>query len=172
MYNFILLILSNFTLTFFVIGIICSFVAIYRRRDKLTKALIVELVFKYYCFWAQGICWSYNGIVHVLFHKMAAGFIGWADSPFQQEVGFASLGMGFIGLVAIKKNFGLRLALTICTATFLWGAAAGHIYQIITANNHADGNSGVMLWTGILMPFISIALLVFSYSTEKSKFIN
>jgi len=172
MYNFMLLILSNFTLTFFVIGVIGSLVAIYRHRNELTKALTTELIFKYYCFWAQGICWSYNGIVHIIFHKMAAGFIGWADSPFQQEVGFASLGMGLVGLVAFKQNFGLRLALTISTATFLWGAAAGHIYQIITANNHADGNSGIMLWTGILMPFISIGLLVLSYSTSKPKFTN
>ncbi len=172
MHNFIHLLLSNFTLTFFVLGIICSLVAICRRRNALTKALIAELIFKYYCFWAQGICWLYNGVVHVVFHKMAAGFIGWADSPFQAEVGFASLGMGFVGLVAIKKNFGLRLALVIISATFLWGAASGHIYQIITANNHAEGNSGVMLWTDLLMPVVSISLLCFSYATSKPKFID
>jgi hypothetical protein len=172
MYNFIHLLLSNFTLSFLAVGAICSALAIYRHRHELSKALVIELIFKYYCFWAQGICWSYNGVIHVVFHKMAAGFIGWADSPFQQEVGFASLGMGLIGLVAIKRNFGLRLGLVISTATFLWGAAAGHIYQIITTDNHAEGNSGVMLYTGLFMPVLSIVLLLFSYTTSKPKFIN
>ena len=172
MYNFIHLILSNFTITFLVVGAIFSAIAIYRRRNILSKALVAELILKYYCFWAQGICWTYNGIIHVVFHKMAADFIGWADSPFQQEVGFASLGMGLVGLVAIRQNFGLRLGLVITSATFLWGAAAGHIYQIITSNNQAEGNAGVMLYTGLLMPFLSIALLRFSFVTSKPTFIN
>jgi len=160
-YNFIHSLLSNFTLTFFAIGLICSAVAIYRHRNVLSKALIVELILKYYCFFAQGVCWSYNGIIHIIFHKMAASFIGWADSPFQVEVG-----------VAIKNNFGLRLGLIISTATFLWGCAAGHIYQMNTTGNHTEGNSGVMLWTGLLMPFISIGLLWLSYTTNRPKFIN
>jgi hypothetical protein len=172
MYNFIHLLLSNFTITFLVVGAICSVVAIYRHRNQLTKALVAELIFKYYCFWAQGICWTYNGIIHVVFHKMAAGFIGWADSPFQIEVGVASLGFGLVGLVAIKKNFGVRLALVISTATFLWGCGIGHIIQMNATGNHAEGNSGVMLYTGLLMPFLSIALLWSSYATSKPKFIN
>jgi uncharacterized membrane protein len=171
-YNFIHSLLSNFTLTFFIVGLICSVVAIYRHWGQLTKALIAELIFKYYCFWAQGICWTYNGVIHVIFHQMAAGFIGWADSPFQIEVGVASLGFGLVGLVAIKKSFGLRLALVISTATFLWGCAAGHIYQMNMAGNHSEGNSGLMLWTGLLMPVVSIVLLWLSYTTSKPKFIN
>jgi len=169
MYNFIHALLSNFTLTFFFTGLICSAVAIYRNRHRLTRAFVIEVLFKYYCFWAQGICWTYNGVMHVVFHKMAAGFIGWADSPFQIEVGVASLGMGIVGLVAIKKDFGLRLALVISTATFLWGAAAGHVYQIISSGNYAAGNAGVMLYSGLIMPVISIVLLRLSYISTKSQ---
>jgi len=168
MYNVIHTLLSNFTLTFFVIGIICSLVSIYRHKNKLTKSFVVEAIFKYFCFWAQGVTWFYNGVIHVVFHKMAAGFIGWADSPFQIEVGVASLGFGIVGLLALKKDFGLRLALTISTSVFLWGCAIGHIYQMNTTGNHAEGNSGVMLWTGLLLPVISIILLRLSYLTTKN----
>ncbi len=168
MYNFIHTLLSNFTLTFFVVGIICSLVSIYRHRNELTKAFAVEAIFKYFCFWAHGITWVYNGVIHVVFHKMAAGFIGWADSPFQIEVGVASLGFGIVGLLALKKDFGLRLALVISTSVFLWGCAIGHIYQMNTTGNHAEGNSGVMLWTGLLLPVISIILLRLSYVTSKT----
>jgi hypothetical protein len=168
MYNFIRTLLSNFTLTFFVIGIICSLVSIYRHRNELTKAFVVEAIFKYFCFWAHGVTWVYNGVIHVVFHEMAAGFIGWADSPFQIEVGAASLGFGIVGLLALKKDFGLRLGLIISTSVFLWGCAIGHIYQMNTTGNHAEGNSGVMLWTGLLLPVISIVLLRLSYLTTKS----
>jgi len=169
MYNIIHSLLSNFTMTFFVVGIICSLVSIYKHRNELTKAFVIEAFFRYYCFWALGICWVYNGIIHVVFHKMAAGFIGWADSPFQIEVGVASLGFGFVGMLAFKKDFGLRLAAVVSTATFLWGCAAGHIYQISTTGNDAPGNAGLMLWTGLLQPVISIVLLYLSYATSKMK---
>lgn len=167
MEQFIRFILSNFTLTFIVIGLIFSFVSIYRNRDRLTKAFTVEAFFKYYCFWGHGVSWIYNAIMHTVFHTMAASFIGWEDSPFQLEVGFASLGFGIIGLLCIKNNFGLRLGLVIGTSAFLWGAAGGHIYEILEKQNYADGNAGVMLWSGLLMPVASIILLYLSYKTNK-----
>ncbi|MBZ0200359.1 MAG: hypothetical protein K8H86_10860 [Ignavibacteriaceae bacterium] len=169
MENFIRFILSNFTLTFFLIGLIFSFVSIYRNRKRLTKAFTIEAILKYYCFWAHGITWTYNGIMHTVFHTMAASFIGWADSPFQLEVGFASLGFGIIGLLSIKNNFGLRLGLMISTSVFLWGAAGGHIYEILVKENYASGNAGIMLWTGLLLPVINIVLLYLSYKSNKVK---
>ena len=168
MENFIEYILSNFTLTFFTIGLIFSFFSIYRNRKQLTKSFIIEVFFKYYCFWAHGVSWVYNAVMHTVFHAHAAAFIGWDDSPFQLEVGFASLGFGIISLLAIRKNFGLRMGLVIGTSAFLWGAAGGHIYEIITKNNLAPGNAGVMLWSGILMPVISFILLYLSYKYDKS----
>lgn len=169
MESFIRYILSNFTLTFFVIGLICSLVAIYRSKKRRSTAVVVESLFKYFCFWAHGITWIYNGIMHTVFHATAASYIGWDDSPFQLEVGFASLGFGIVGLLAIRKNFGLRLALIVSTSVFLWGAAGGHIYEIVTKNNLAPGNSGVMLWTGLLLPVFGYILLYLSHRSQKLK---
>lgn len=169
MEQFIHFILSNFTLTFIVIGMIFSLVSIYRNRENLTKAFTVEALLKYYCFWGYGITWTYNAIMHIVFHEMAAGFIGWEDSPFQLEVGFASLGYGILGLFCIKNNFYLRLGLLISSTCFLWGAAAGHIYEIIEKHNYASGNAGIMMWSGILMPVILIVLLYLSYKTNKKE---
>lgn len=168
MENFIHFILSNFTLTFFVIGLIFSAFVICKNRKSLTKAFIIESIFKYYCFWVHGICWIYNGIMHTVFHEMAAGFIGWEDSPFQMEVGYASLGFGLVGLLAIRNDFGLRLALVISTSVFLLGAAGGHIYEIIAFQNYASGNAGIMLWSDILLPIISVILLYFSFRYRKA----
>ncbi|MEO9210191.1 MAG: DUF6790 family protein, partial [Ginsengibacter sp.] len=96
MEKFIRFILSNFTLTFFIIGLIFSFVSLYKNRNGITTAIKVETIFKYFCFWAHGISWIYNGIMHTVFHSATASLIGWEDSPFQLEVGFASLGFGII----------------------------------------------------------------------------
>ena len=44
--------------------------------------------------------------MHVFFGEIAARFIGWADSPFQAEVGFASLGFAAIGFLAFRGDRG------------------------------------------------------------------
>jgi hypothetical protein len=164
--------LSNFTLTFFVIGIICSLVSLSRHWKDATAAFVVEKFMSYYCLWALGICSIYNAVMHIVFHQMAASFIGWPDSPFQLEVGFASLGYGIIGVLAFRKNLGLRLAVILGTSIFLWGAAAGHLYQISRYQNYAPGNAGVMLWTGIVQPVISLVLLCLSYISARSGYTN
>ena len=169
MEQFIHFILSNFTLTFIVIGFIFSLISIYWNRENLTASFTIEALLKYYCFWGYGITWTYNAVMHIVFHEMAAGFIGWEDSPFQLEVGYASLGYGVLGLICIKNNFYLRLGLVISSTFFLWGAAIGHIYEIVEKQNYASGNAGIMMWSGILMPVISIILLYFSYKTNKNR---
>lgn len=167
--NIIKFLLSNFTLTFFVIGVICSLISIYRHRSNATKAFVVEAFFRYYCLWALGITSIYNAVMHIVFHKMAAGFIGWADSPFQLEVGVASLGMGIVGVICFKKYFGMRLALVIMSSVFLWGAAGGHFYQIAQTHNYAPGNTGIMLWSDLITPILSITLLLMSYASTKKE---
>ncbi len=51
---------------------------------------------------------------------------------------------------------------------FLWGAAAGHIYQMLTADNFAPGNAGSVLYTDIFLPVIGFALLWLSWRTQAS----
>ncbi|HET6374638.1 MAG TPA: DUF6790 family protein, partial [Methylocella sp.] len=101
----------------------------------------------------------YNFVCHVFFGEMAAAFIGWADSPFQYEVGVASLGYSVLGFLAAWRGFDLRLGAVIAFSIFTLGAAAGHIYQIVTAQNFAPGNAGVILYTDIFIPLFGLALL-------------
>ena len=46
---------------------------------------------------------------------------------------------------------------------FLWGAAAVHVWQMVTAGNFAPGNAGVIFWTDVLLPVAGFALLRFRY---------
>ena len=93
----------------------------------------------------------------------AGGFREQFHFAVQAEVGFASLGFALVGLLAFRGEYGLRLAAVVGPACFMWGAAGGHIYQMITAGNFAPGNAGVVLYTDILLPVISFAMLWLRY---------
>ena len=38
-------------------------------------------------------------------------------------------------------------------------AAAGHVYQMITAHNFAPGNAGIIFWSDVLLPLFGFARL-------------
>src|SRR5215467_10368943 len=103
MRDVIAFVLGNFTLTFFVAGLLASAIAIWRTRPPRTFALIVEALFSYFLLFSIGFSYLYNFVLHVFFGKLAASFIGWEDSPFQLEVGFASLGFAVVGLLAFGE---------------------------------------------------------------------
>lgn len=117
--------LSNFTLTFFLIGLLFSAVAIVRAPKPVSNAVAVEKILSWFVFWTIGVAYFYNFVFHVFFGEMAAKFIGWADSPFQLEVGMASLGCSVVGFLAAFRSFDLRLAAILSPAIFMLGAAAG-----------------------------------------------
>jgi hypothetical protein len=155
----ITLVLSDFPLTFLIIGLIFSAVALMRLREPRTPAWVVEKLLAWHVFFCIGIGNLYNFVMHVFFGEMAARFIGWADSPFQLEVGMASLGFAVVGLLAAFRSFDLRLASIIGPSVFTLGAAVGHIQQMITAHNFAPGNAGIIFWTDILVPVFGFTLL-------------
>jgi len=124
-------ILGNFTLTFFVLGLLASAIALWQARQPRTAAVVVEALFSYFLLFSIGVSSLYNFVLHVFFGKLAAAFIGWEDSPFQLEVGFASLGFAVLGLLAFRGSLDMRLAAIVGPACFLWGAAGGYVYQMI-----------------------------------------
>lgn len=167
MANIIKLALENFTITMLIIGLVHAGLSLWQSpRDslrgasrKINRSTIIEAVFSYFILYSIGVSYFYNFVMHVFFGEAIAKFIGWADSPFQAEVGFASLGFAVVGLLAFRGSFDLRLAAVVGPACFLWGAAAGHIVQIIQSGNFAPGNAGTILYTDILLPLIGFIFL-------------
>jgi hypothetical protein len=163
MEQFITLLASNFTLTFLALGVIATAVAVLRARPEGRSRYLWEAAIAFYCLFAIGITFLYNFVVHVFFGDTAAAFIGWENSPFQAELGWASLGFAMVGFLAWRGGFELRLAAVVGPAFFLLGAAVGHVYQMITAHNFAPGNAGVIFWTDILVPLLGAFLLWMRY---------
>ena len=122
-----------------------------------------EAFLSYHLLFAIGINNLINFVFHVFFGDTAAKFIGWENSPFQAEVGFASLGVGIAGVIAFKASLPFRVATLIPPWAFSLDAAGGHIYQMIVANNFAPGNVGLVLPTDIIMPIVGFVFLWLSY---------
>ena len=158
------LLLRNFTVTFLVIAAIATAVSVARRGERH----LLEAAIAFYCLFAVGFSFLYNFVMHVFFGEMTAGFIGWADSPFQAEVGWASLGFAVVGFLAFRGGFEMRLAAVAGPACFLLGAAAGHACQMVTAHNFAPGNAGVIFWTDIIVPLLGFVLLRLRYGRRRA----
>lgn len=121
--------------------------------------MVVEALFSYFLLFPIAMAFFYNFILHVFFGEMTAQFIGWSQSPFQAEVGFASLGFSAVALLAFKGVWSLRAAAVLGPALFFWGAAGGHVYQMVTAHNFAPGNAGLVFYSDIFLPIIGFSLL-------------
>lgn len=158
--------LYNFSLTLFIVGLLGAFVSIAKHAGPMSRDLVVEALIRWFVFFSIGISYLYNAVVHTVFAERAAEFIGWANSPFQLEVGFASLGFSVIGFVAFKGSWQVRLCAILGTSCFLLGAAGGHLYQMVVANNFAPGNAGPVFYTDICLPFIGWGLLYMSYPSR------
>jgi hypothetical protein len=151
--------LSNFTLTLFAVGLLASLLSLLRRPRPWDGPIVIEALLSWFLFFSFGIGFLYNFIMHVFFSEMAAAFIGWQTSPFQKEVGFASLGFSAVAFLAFKGGWGMRLAAILGPACFLWGAAGGHVMQMVEAHNYAPGNAGVIFYTDILLPLFGLTML-------------
>jgi Family of unknown function (DUF6790) len=150
-------IISNYPLSFLILGFVLGLIA-YARGPKGEGAL-TEALFAYYLLSAGGFSYLVNFVMHVFFQKTASAYIGWQPSPFETEVGFASLGFAAVALLAVKGSYGLRIGAVVGPSFFLLGAASGHIYQMITAHNFAPGNAGIIFWMDIVVPLIGFAFL-------------
>ena len=139
----LVLFVGNYFVTFFVIGLIAGGISLLNKPKPLRISEVAEAFLSYHLLFAIGINNFINFIFHVFFGDIAAKFIGWENSPFQAEVGFASLGVGIAGVLAFKASLPFRFATLIPPWAFSLGAAGGHIYQMIVAHNFSPGKRGI-----------------------------
>ncbi len=156
-------VVSNYVLTFLVISLIASAIAIAMAPRPLSGAVVVDKLLAWYVLFNIGVMFLVNFIFHVFFGQMAAAFIGWEDSPFQFEVGTASLGFAVAGFIAAFASFDRRLVAVVGPSIFTLGAAVGHIQQMVTAHNFAPGNAGVIFYADIFIPLFGFVLLWLQY---------
>ena len=111
------------------------------------------------------IQWGLGGILvalpHILMPDRIADFIGWAaGSPFQVELGFASLGISLLGVLCFWLRGTFWIAPVVAQSTFLLGAAFVHIQDALLHDNFSPGNAGAVLFYDIALPLIACMLLI------------
>jgi len=129
-------------------------------RQARTAATVLEILVLWTLIFS-GISSLFAFIGHVYFGPTTARIIGWpAGNPFQFEVGIANLSIAILALLSIWRRGDFWLATIISISVFMWGAAYGHIVQIIRFDNLAPGNAGPILYVDIFLPIILIGLYV------------
>lgn len=154
MENAIVLILSNMTVTLLVVGLVVAAILALASKHRREHGYVSGAFLNQFLLFSVAIGYLYNFVVHSVFGDFIAKEIGWDQSPFQLEVAFASLGFSLVGFVAFSRQRSLlvKFVALLGPAVFLWGAAGGHIYDIITSGNLAPGNAGSILYTDVALP--------------------
>lgn len=112
---------GNYFVTFFIIGLIAAGVSLLKKPKPLRISEVAEAFLSYHLLFAIGINNLINFVFHVFFGDIAAKFIGWENSPFQAEVGFASLGVGNCRSYCVQGELAVSVRYTDSTVGFLIG---------------------------------------------------
>jgi hypothetical protein len=152
-----------------VAALACAAIAIWRQPRPISYPFVLDRLLRYLFLLPLGLqgLWAFVG--HVFFAEQAAASIGWANTPFQYEVGVANLGLGLASIYAAFRSFEARVAVAIVASCFLMGAGVIHIMDIAGQGNLAPGNAGPILFTDFLTPIAVLALLVFASDRWKPK---
>jgi hypothetical protein len=152
-----------------VAALACAGVAIWREPRPVLRGFVVDRLLRYLFLFPLGLqgLWAFIG--HVFFAEQAAASIGWANTPFQYEVGVANLGLGLASIYAAFRGFEARFAVAIVAACFLIGAGVIHIVDIVGRGNLAPGNAGPILVTDFLTPVAILVLLFFASEKWRPK---
>ena len=136
--------------------------------SKKPKSLnrLVELLLLWYLGFGIGIGSLFSGLVQVFSPQTVASSTGWVNSLFLSEVGFANISYAILGLLSLRYR-SFWAPTIIAYATFMWGAAALHINDLIQTGNANPGNAGVVLYLDILMPLFLIIILIIYHKTLK-----
>jgi len=98
--SLLVLLIGNYFFTLLIIGFLAGGISLLNKPKPLRINTAAEAFFSYYLLFSIGVSNVVN--FHVFFGRTAPIFIGWEDSPFQAEVGFASLGVGIAGIIALR----------------------------------------------------------------------
>jgi hypothetical protein len=107
-------------------------------------------------------------IGHLFLSDVVAESVGWpTGSPFQQEMGFANLALGVLGLIAIARRDGFREATVLAVTIIGVGATVVHVIDIVQTGNLAPGNT-VQNVANLVRPLLLIWFLWQSRRAEAS----
>ena len=79
-------------------------IAVWRGPRPVARTFVIDRLLRYVLVFPLGLLGLWGFVGHVFFPAQSAASIGWADSPFQFEVGVANLGLGLASLYAVYEK--------------------------------------------------------------------
>ncbi|MEJ2863670.1 DUF6790 family protein [Actinomycetospora flava] len=154
--------IGNYMTTLFVVGLVVAAVKVLRQGRERTPVTISGTFLNSFVLWAIGVAQVVNFVMHSVFGDFAARTIGWAQSPFQLELALSSLGVGVMAFILCTRNSAFRgkVALVVATVIFGWGAALGHVYQLVVNHDDAVNNTGLLLFSDIAINAVGLAFVL------------
>ena len=155
-------VIGDYMTSFFVVGLIVGAIQILRLEQKRDGAAVSGILLNTFILYGIGCAEAVNFVMHSVFGDFAARSIGWAQSPFQLELAFRSLGVAVMAFILYGKNSAFRgkVAIVIATVIFGFGAAGGHVYQMVVNNDYSVNNTGLLLVSDIAINAIGLAFLI------------
>ena len=157
-------IIGNYLTSVFVLGLIIAGIRVGRLGRPRTAADVSATFLSTYLLYAIGIGQILNFVMHSFFGDYAAKTIGWAQSPFQLELAFASLGLGVAAILVHGQRPDLtgKLGVVLMSAIFGYGAAGGHIYQMLVHHDHAVNNGGLLLIMDVVISTVGLLFVTWN----------
>ena len=162
-------IIGNYLTSCFVLGLLVASIQAVRPPRLRAPGAVARVFLDAYLLYTIGVGMTINFIMHAVFGDVAAESIGWSQSPFQLEVAFASLGFGVAAVVVHGRRVGLRAktAVVLATAVFGYGAAGGHVYQMVAAGDFAPNNTGLLLVMDVVIPTAGLLFVLWCALTDQ-----
>jgi len=137
-------------------------------RVPKTRARTVELLLLYQLVFSIGVLGVLSFFGHTFLPLVAAKYLRWLPSPFQQELANASLGFGVIGMMCIWYRGHFWTATVIGSSIWLFADAVDHIVDMFYNNNFSTINTGIVFYSDLLTPVLLIVLLILNYRLKES----
>jgi hypothetical protein len=165
-------VLSNYSLSFFVLGLIVSLAAIFRTRHLIDRREIVEKLISWYIFFSIGLGNFYNFVIHAFFGDVAASLSAGPTAHFNLKSAWrasalllsASWPPSEVSTFVLRPSLGPEFSCSV--------PPAGHVRQMVIAHNFAPGNAGVVFGTDIFIPLFGFLLLYLQCRNSKSRQID
>lgn len=130
--------------------------AAHRERAGLLEPVLLHLLVL-----GLGVSGIWGFVGHFFMSAEVASSIGWAASPFQQELAFYHLGLGAAGLLCLWFRGGFWLATGIVASVFAYGAGLVHLREFLASGNASPANWGLgVLFGNVLIPTALLACVV------------
>ena len=129
-------------------------------KGAWTRCNVLRVFLLYaFVFNVGAVGFLFGFIPHVFFADQAAELIGWPKgSMFQFEVGLHDGGWGILGFLCVFFGGGFWLATAIGWSFFMFGAAWGHVRELIVEGNYAPYNL-MPAFTDTFIPLYLLGLL-------------